>query len=85
MRNVATPVSGMADFLVSIQERGIVRVLRLDGPPGDRRLLHGFDTPNSAGALVIALLVGCRALRGCSARTSVRRFLLAHALEESRL
>jgi hypothetical protein len=48
-------VSGLADLLTSILERGIVIAFRLDGPPGDRKLLVGFGTIESADALMMAL------------------------------
>ena len=52
---MTAPVSGIADLFLGILERGVVIVLRLEGPPGDRRLLVGAGLPESAQALMIAL------------------------------
>lgn len=49
------PASGLADLLISVLERGIVLVLRLDGPPGDRHLVVGFGTTGAVDPLLLAL------------------------------
>jgi hypothetical protein len=54
------PVSGLADLLIGVLERGIVIALRLDGPPGDRRLLVGFGTPEAIDPIMLALGVTSR-------------------------
>ena len=49
------PVTSFTDLLVSILERGIVLAIRLDGPPGDRRLLLGIGLTDAADPLLMAL------------------------------
>jgi hypothetical protein len=49
------PVSGLADLLIGVLERGVVVALRLDGEPGNRRLLVGFGSPESAEAVLLAI------------------------------
>lgn len=51
----APPLSGLADFVTAILERGIVIVLRLEGEPGERRLAVGFGLPDAASPLLLAL------------------------------
>ena len=50
-----TPVSSFTDLLVSILERGFVLCIRLDGPPGDRRLLLGIGLADAADPILMAL------------------------------
>ncbi len=49
------PVASFADLLISILERGFVLAVRLDGPPGDRRLLLGLGLADAADPLLMAL------------------------------
>ena len=49
------PVGGLADILISVLEKGVVLVLRLEGAPGDRRLVVGLGLAESAGPLMLAL------------------------------
>jgi hypothetical protein len=49
------PVSGLEDLLVSILERGLVLVIRLQGEPGDRRLMVGVGLPESVDPVLLAL------------------------------
>ncbi len=49
------PVASLADLLVSILERGVVLAVRLDGQPGDRRLLLGVGLADAADPLLMAL------------------------------
>jgi len=55
VRHPPAPVGGLLDLLTSVLERGVVIALRLDGPPGDRKLLVGFGTIESCDALMMAL------------------------------
>lgn len=49
------PLTLFAELLISVLERGIVLVVRLDGPPGDRRLLCGVGLPDAADPILMAL------------------------------
>ena len=49
------PIVSLGDLLVSILERGFVLAIRLDGPPGDRRLLLGIGLADAASPLLMAL------------------------------
>ena len=49
------PVSGLADLLISILERGLVLVVRLHGEPGSRQLLVGLGLPESVDPMLLAL------------------------------
>ncbi len=49
------PVSSLTDVLLAILERGFVLAVRLDGPPGDRRLLLGIGLADAADPLLMAL------------------------------
>jgi hypothetical protein len=49
------PVASFADVLIAVLERGIVLAIRLDGPPGDRRLLFGIGLSDAADPLLMAL------------------------------
>ena len=49
------PVASLADLLISVLERGVVLAIRLDGSPGDRRLLVGFGLTSSADPILMAL------------------------------
>ena len=51
----SSPASILADLLLGILERGVVLVLRLDGPPGDRRLVVGVGTTGAVDPLLLAL------------------------------
>jgi hypothetical protein len=51
----AAPVSSFTDLLLSVLERGFVLAVRLDGPPGDRRLLLGIGLADAADPLLMAL------------------------------
>lgn len=50
-----SPVSTLAEVLLAVLERGVIVAFRLAGPPGDRRLIVGLGTPESADALLLAL------------------------------
>ena len=47
--------SSLADLVISILEKGIVLVLKLEGPPGDRHLAVGLGLAENADALLMAM------------------------------
>ena len=55
---MTTPSSGLADVLISVLGRGVVLVLKLEGPPGDRHLAVGLGLAESADLLLMAIGAG---------------------------
>ncbi len=49
------PCASFTDVLLSILERGFVVAIRLDGPPGERRLLCGVGLADAADPMLLAL------------------------------
>jgi hypothetical protein len=49
------PSSALADLIVGILQRGVVLVLKLEGPPGDRHLTVGLGLAESTDTLLLAL------------------------------
>ena len=49
------PSSALADLIVGILQRGVVLVLNLEGPPGDRHLAVGLGLAESTDVLLLAL------------------------------